>query len=34
VSGWSDLACMGEMLGEVRTRKPTPAYISGGTDWE
>ena len=37
VSGWSDLACMGEMLGKkyVYSRKPTPAYISGAhPDWE
>lgn len=37
VSGWSDLARMGEMLGRkyVYSRKPTPAYISGAhPDWE
>ena len=37
VSGWSDLARMGEMLGKkyVYSRKPTPAYISGAhPDWE
>ncbi|MFI5368938.1 MAG: hypothetical protein ACHQ1F_07975, partial [Spirochaetia bacterium] len=37
VSGWSDLACMGEMLGRkyVYSRKPTPAFISGAhPDWE
>jgi hypothetical protein len=32
VSGWSDLFRMGELLGRqyVYSRKPTPAYISGG----
>jgi hypothetical protein len=37
VSGWSDLARMGELLGRkyVYSRKPTPAYISGShPDWE
>ena len=37
VSGWSNLACMAEMLGRkyVYSRKPTPAYISGAyPDWE
>jgi len=37
VSGWSNLACMGEMLGRkyVYSRKPTPAHISGAhPDWE
>jgi hypothetical protein len=37
VSGWSDLARMGELLGRkyVYSRKPTPAYISGEhPDWE
>ena len=37
VSGWSDLARMGEMLGRkyVYSRKPTPAYISGAyPDWD
>ncbi len=37
VSGWSNLECMGEMLGRkyVYSRKPTPAYISGAhPDWE
>lgn len=36
VSGWSNLAAMGEMLGKrfVYSRKPTPAYISGAhPDW-
>jgi hypothetical protein len=37
VSGWSDLARMGEMLDRkyVYSRKPTPAYISGAhPDWD
>jgi hypothetical protein len=37
VSGWSNLAAMGEMLGKrfVYSRKPTPAYISGAhPDWD
>lgn len=37
VSGWSDLARMGELLGKqyVYSRKPTPAYISGAhPDWD
>lgn len=37
VSGWSDFAKMGELLGKkyVHSRKPTPAYISGANpDWE
>jgi hypothetical protein len=37
VSGWSNLARMGELLGSryVYSRKPTPAYISGAyPDWE
>ncbi len=37
VSGWSDLARMGEFLGRkyVYSRKPTPAFISGAhPDWE
>ncbi len=37
VSGWSDLARMGEMLDGryVYSRKPTPAYISGASpDWD
>ena len=37
VSGWSDLARMGELLDRkyVYSRKPTPAYISGAhPDWE
>ena len=37
VSGWSDLAKMGEMLDRkyVYSRKPTPAYISGANpNWD
>jgi len=37
VSGWSNFARMGEMLGRkyVYSRKPTPAFISGAhPDWE
>ncbi|MGA2766244.1 MAG: hypothetical protein ABSG17_23110 [Spirochaetia bacterium] len=37
VSGWSNAARMGELLGKkyVYSRKPTPAYISGANpDWD